>query len=469
MPNRPGNDDRITADGSQRDASSGTRTRTASQGGSVAHPQQSRLRVDGSRKAARDRQQGRSGGACQGHGARIRLRRSARSRPQGRRGGEPQSRAHGGDRPSWRRSARPVARTRRRADEQRRQRQQRAKAASRTRARGRRARDRQVAIDNTAANGVRANTPGQARRQQLARWRASSEPRRQRRRARAQRELREPLSTVANLGAAPSGRCPDRRDKPRGRRRGIPRFSFLCRRLSAIFSNFAGSMLPPLTTTAAGVGSVANLREPHGGRRARARAFDALPCVFHSHAIVVARSRPRSPSRSRRARAGRCRTPRRRSGRRVHRRASARCRSRRCVPPRSTSTSPPCSRSARRGCAPSARPRATRLAHPPSNPPPPTLTTSDREIRQVAEDLERDRALAGEQHVAEARIDERRAVLARRTLSPRPSPRRSAAATCRASRRARRCRRASPAARSMGTKIVAGTPKCFAAYATPSP
>ena len=68
--------------------------------------EQSRLRLDGSHQAARDREQGRTRGAPEGHGPRVRLERGPRRGPQGRRHGEPQPRAHGRHRPSWRRSAR---------------------------------------------------------------------------------------------------------------------------------------------------------------------------------------------------------------------------------------------------------------------------------------------------------------------------------------------------------------------------
>ena len=121
MPNRPGNDDRNAVTG-QRDTSN----ENARQNGSqirrkrcCADAKQSRIRLDGSRKTERNRQQGRTGRPRQGHRARIRFRRSTRGRAKGRRGRESQSRAHGGHRTSRRRSSRAVPRTGRRAGKHR--------------------------------------------------------------------------------------------------------------------------------------------------------------------------------------------------------------------------------------------------------------------------------------------------------------------------------------------------------------
>ena len=92
----------------------------------------------------------------------------------------------------------------------------------------------------------------------------------------------------------------------------------------SIASNFAASMLPPLTTIAAGVAiartcassTAPAAHAPAPSTRCRARR--------HSHAIVSRDLVLAQRRRSRRARAGRCRTLRRRSVRRVRRRASAR-------------------------------------------------------------------------------------------------------------------------------------------------
>ena len=171
-------------------------------------------------------------------------------------------------------------------------------------------------------------------------------------------------------------------------------------------------MLPPLTTIAAGVGSASNFAEPHRApSRTRRRPRRAGHASSRSQAIVVRDLVLGQRRRSRRARACRCRTPRRRSDRRVRRRASARL---------SISTMRPAASDRDIAavftlCAPTIRTAGatarTRLAHPPSSPPPPTLTTSVARSGSVAEDLECDRPLAGEQHLAEAWIDERRAVL----------------------------------------------------------
>ena len=164
MPNRPGNDDRSTATG-------GLATAARQRDGSSSNSAQQRMRSKRIRQHAtrsnrgfasmdrekqkRDREQRWHGRARQGHRARIRFRRSTRSRPQRRRGREPQSRAHGGDRTSRRRSPRSVA--------QPRARRRRTPAATETASRaafqnsrgGIANTDRQVAIDNRP----KASTP----------------------------------------------------------------------------------------------------------------------------------------------------------------------------------------------------------------------------------------------------------------------------------------------------------------------